>query len=298
VEFLKRFVGHIVVAVLFLACVFIWTTVYAQEGPSTLLGVNRGVLTFAVLDIGQGDALFIEGPTGIQIMVDAGPNTGAVLRELPNVMPLGDRTLDAVIETHPDADHMGGFVDVLERYQVAAFIEPGMNKDNTTIAALKKEIADQNIPVYIARRGMVLDLGGGAHLDILYPDTDVSTLSVDKSNDGSIVARLVYGETSALLTGDAAFGIENHLIQTSDAKDLESDLLKVGHHGSKTSTSDAFIKAVNPSTALISVGAKNSYGHPTKEVLDRLQSAGVPALRTDQHGTIVCTSNTIDFSCK
>lgn len=276
---------------LLLACAFIWTVASAQGGQGS------GVLTFAVLNIGQGDALYIEGPTGIQILVDAGPNTGAVLRELPNVMPLGDRTLDAVVETHPDADHMGGFVDMLARYEVGAFIEPGVDKDNTVIAALKKEIAAHNIPVYIARRGMVLDLGGGAHLDILYPDVDVSQFG-DKSNDASIVAHLVYGNTRAMLTGDAPFNIESRVIQISTAGEVTSDLLKVGHHGSKYSTSEAFVQAVHPQLALISVGAHNSYGHPTQDVLARLQAASVPVLRTDKNGRLTCMSDGTEFKCE
>jgi competence protein ComEC len=291
VEILKRFAGQATVAILLLACIFIWAAVYAQEGQGS------GALTFAVLDIGQGDGLFIQGPTGIQIMVDAGPNTGAVLRGLPKVMPLGDRTLDAVIETHPDSDHMGGFIDVLQRYKVGAFISPGIIKHNTTIDTLLKEVADQHIPTYVAHRGMVLDLGGGAQLDVLYPDQDVSGWG-DHDNDGCIVAHLVYGKTSALLTCDAPFSTEYHLMQISTSSDLLSNLLKVAHHGSKYSTSDAFITAVHPQLALISVGAHNSYGHPTAETLGRLQSAQVPIIRTDQHGIIICASDGTTFSCR
>ena len=128
------------VGALFLFCVVVWTAAYAQGAG------GRGVVTFAVLNIGQGDALYIEGPTGIQILIDAGPNTGAALSELAKVMPLADRSLDAVIETHPDADHMGGFIDVLERYQVGAVISPGIIKHNTITDALDKKIIDQKVP--------------------------------------------------------------------------------------------------------------------------------------------------------
>lgn len=291
VDFLKRHTTLAVLCVLAAACIAIWVAVYSAEHART------GVLTFAVLDIGQGDGLFIEGPTGIQVLVDAGPNTGAILRELPKVMAFGDRTIDAVIETHPDADHMGGFIDVLERYKVGAFITPGIIKHNTVTDRLDSEVSAQHIPVYIARRGMVVDLGGGVELDVLYPDLDVSGFA-ERTNDGAIVAHLVYGSTSVMLTADAPFSTEAHLIQISTSTDLVSDLLKVGHHGSKTSTSDAFIAAVHPQLALISVGAHNTYGHPTQETLGRLASAGVPVMRTDQHGTIVCTSNAIVFTCR
>lgn len=249
-----------------------------------------------MLDVGQGDALYIEGPTGLQVLVDAGPNTGAVLRELPRVMPFGDRTLDAVLETHPDADHMGGFVDVLERYRVGSYIAPGISKINTLIDALKKQLIEQNIPLYIARKGMIVDLGAGAYVEVLYPDQDVSNFG-NKTNDGCVVARLVYEETSALLPCDAGFSTEHYLLAAAPGP-LNSDVLKVGHHGSKTSTGGAFIAAVSPDIALVSVGAKNSYGHPTAETLGRLQSAGVPVMRTDQKGTVVCVSNGAAFTCE
>ncbi len=276
--------------VLALVCAGVWSAVYAQSSHAS------GKLLFAVLDIGQGDGLYIEGPTGIQIMVDAGPHDGAVLRALPAVMPAGDRTLDAVIETHPDADHMGGFVDVLARYTVGAFIEPGIDKHNATIDALEKEVVDQHIPRIIARRGMQLDLGAGARLDILYPDTDVSGYG-NKTNDGSIVAHLVYGKTSVLLTGDAPTNVETHLMQIASTSELMSNILKVGHHGSRFSTGATFVKEVSPQTAVISVGAHNTYGHPTKQVLDILAAQNIPVIRTDESGTIRCVSDGAVFSC-
>jgi len=272
-------------------CGSVWSVVYAQAAHES------GVLTFAVLDIGQGDGLFIEGPTGVQMLVDAGPHDGSAVRELSQVMPLGDRTLDAVIETHPDADHMGGFVDVLKRYSVGAFIEPGISKHNATIDALEKEVSAQHIPRIIARRGMMLDIGGGARLDILYPDIDVTNFG-ESTNEGSIVAHLVYGETSVLLTADAPFSTESHLMRISSSTDLQSTILKVGHHGSKYSTSDAFVSVVSPQMAVVSVGARNTYGHPAPRVLEVLAAHQVPLLRTDEGGTIICVSNGVRFTCE
>lgn len=289
VDFIRRHPLAPVVFLLAFICLGIWLVALGQ-------GKHSGVLTFAMLDIGQGDALFIEGPTGLQVLIDAGPNTGAVLRELPKVMRFGDRTIDAVMETHPDADHMGGLIDVFERYKVGAFITPGVIKHNTTTDALDARVDKEPALIYIARRGMVIDLGGGAHLDILYPDTDVSGWE-NKSNDGSVVARLVYGETEVMLTGDAAFATEDHLLAIASSS-LSADILKVGHHGSKSSTGAAFIKAVHPKIALVSVGADNSYGHPAPDVLSRLSAAAVPLMRTDTQGTIICTSNAVVFSCK
>ncbi len=290
VDFIRRYPLVPVVLLLAFVCLGVWLVVLGQ-------GRHSNTLTFAMLDIGQGDALFIEGPTGIQVLVDAGPNTGAILRALPKVMRFGDHTLDAVIETHPDADHMGGFVDVLERYKVGAYITPGItSKTNTLIEALNKKVDAERALIFVARAGMVVDLGGGARLDILYPDVDVSGWG-NRTNDGSIVARVVYGETEVLLTGDAAFATEDRLLQIASSS-LSADLLKVGHHGSKSSTGEKFIQAVRPQMALVSVGAKNTYGHPTQDVLGRLSAAGVPVMRTDQDGTIVCTSNAVVFTCK
>lgn len=272
------------------ACAAVWGAVYAQTPHSS------GVLTFSVLDIGQGDGLYIEGPTGIQLLVDAGPHDGAVLRALPHEMPVGDRSLDAVIETHPDADHMGGLVDILARYTVGAFIEPGIDKHNATIDALEKEVAEQHIPRIIARRGMTLDLGGGARLDILYPDKDVTGYG-SKTNDGSIMAHLVYGKTSALLTADDPISVEQHMLSIASSSELKSDILKVGHHGSRFSTGEGFVRVVSPQVAVISVGAHNTYGHPTQRVLDTLAAAKVPVLRTDESGTIRCVSDGAVFSC-
>ncbi len=289
VSFFYRYRTLILVCFFALVCATVWWIVYAQARE------HAGVVTLAMLDIGQGDALFIQGPTGIQVLVDAGPNTGAVLRALPRVMPWWDRSLDAALETHPDADHMGGFIDVFERYDVGAFITPGVVKHNTTTDALDKRVDREHAKIYVARQGMVVDLGGGAYLRVLYPNTDVSGWG-QKTNDASVVAQLVYGSTTAMLTGDAAFETEEKLLSMGET--LESDILKVGHHGSKTSTSDAFIKAVHPSVALVSVGKANMYGHPTPEVLERLSKAGVPIMRTDEEGTIVCTSNAIEFVCK
>lgn len=280
--FIKKYGSLFILAALLLFCVGVWTAVYIETPP--------GKLTFAVLNIGQGDSLYIQSPTGIEVLVDSGPGGGALLRELPNVMRRGDRSIDAIIETHPDSDHMGGFVELIKRYKVGAFIEPGITKHNATIDALEEEVADGNIPKYIARRGMTLDLGGGARLDILFPDVDVSYFG-ERTNDGSIVARLVYGDTVALLTGDATIWTENRLLRMAGPDELASDILKVGHHGSKYSTGDAFVAAVHPSLAAISVGAKNTYGHPTEEVLNILARFNVPVLRTDQDGTLVFVSD-------
>jgi competence protein ComEC len=286
-QFLRRNFPYLAILALTLVSIGIWAEVFASTPP--------GKLTFAVLNIGQGDSLFIESPTGVQILIDGGPGTSALLRELPKVMSLGDREIDAVIETHPDADHMGGFVDLLKRYKVDNFISPGIEKHNATTDALMREVAEQNVPNYVARRGMWLDLGGGARLTILFPDTDVSHMNPDKDNDGGVVSHLVFGSTTVLLTADVTKAVEEHLIQISSSTDLESTILKVGHHGSRFSTGADFVKIVHPMLAVISVGAKNPYGHPTQEALNVLGNQKIPILRTDRDGTLIFKSNGVSF---
>ena len=168
--FLRRYFSYLVLAALVLISVGIWSAVWAESAP--------GKLIVAVLDVGQGDSIFIESPTGTQIIIDGGPDD-SILRDLPEVMPLSDRSLDAVLATHLDADHITGFVDLLKRYSVGNFIESGLVKSTLTARTLEKEVDSERIPRIIARRGMILDLGGGAELDVLAPDFDVSKLPED-----------------------------------------------------------------------------------------------------------------------
>ena len=249
---------------------------------------RAGVLTVAVLDIGQGDSIFITAPNGNQVLIDGGLGA-AVLRQLGQVMPLYDRSIDLVIATHPDADHIGGLVDVLKHFTVSGFIEPGVSAKSVVYETLKHKVAEQQLIPIIARRGMKVVLDNNIYLDILYPDQDVSSFA-DKTNDASIVARLVYGQESFMLTGDAPIGVEQHLIAL-DGNKLESDVLKVGHHGSRSSTGTEFLKAVKPQLAAISVGAENRYGHPTQEVLDRLAASKTEIYRTDKQGRITFSTN-------
>lgn len=244
-------------------------------------------LTFAMLDIGQGDALFIESPTGTQIMFDGGP-ARSVMGPLSRVMSPFDRSIDAIVITNPDADHISGFLDILKNYKVGKVFEPGTFNDSKTYQNLKQEIKNKNIPDILARRGMRLQIGGGAVIDILFPDRDVSTWA---SNDGSIVAKLTYEKTSVMLTGDSTALTEKIILAENSKAKLQSTILKVGHHGSRTSSSQSFVKAVTPIYAMISDGKDNKYGHPHKETLDTLSSFGAKVFRTDFLGTIIMKSD-------
>jgi competence protein ComEC len=243
--------------------------------------------TFAMLDVGQGDALFIESPSGTQVLIDSGPSK-KILGRLQQMMPFYDKTIDAIILSHADQDHLGGFLDVLKNYKVGKIFESGTISDSKTYKNLEEEIKNQNIPDIPAKKGMRLNLGGGAIMDILFPDRDVSNWD---TNDGSMVARLSYGNAKIMLTGDATKKTEGIILSENVKESLQSSILKVSHHGSHTGTSKEFLDAVSPAYALISVGKDNKYGHPHQDTLDALNLFGAKIFRTDKLGTIIIKSD-------
>lgn len=263
-------------------------------------------LTVSVMNIGQGDAIYIEAPNGNQVVVDGGPDA-KILHELGKLMPWYDKSLDMLVITNPDKDHIAGFVDVLKRFNVEYLLESGTENGSLVNNEIERLAKADGVKEILARRGMeiFLDQNAGVKLTILFPDRDVSK---EKTNDGSIVMRLTYGDTAVMLTGDAPTGVEGYLLSlassfssttpifTADLR-LKSDVLKVGHHGSRTSTSEAFVRAIAPKFAAISLGLDNKYGHPHQETLDTLSAAKptIEIFRTDQDGTIIFKSNGKNF---
>lgn len=253
-----------------------------------------GLLTVAVLDIGQGDAIYIEAPNGNQVLVDAGSGR-QILAALGAVMPFYDHSLDLLIATHPDADHVGGFPAVLERLRASGWLDPGMDSATATWAAVQAARVNAGLERLIARQGLKIILDKDVVMSVLWPVTDPDPQG--GTNDASIVARLDYGTTSVLLTGDAPTKpIENYLL-AHDPADLPATILKVGHHGSHYSSGLPFLQAVHPTYAAISVGAHNRYGHPAPQVLDNLTQLKIPILRTDERGTIIFKSDGVDIGC-
>lgn len=265
----------------FILTFVIWSTVFGSVQSSTL--------TVAFLDVGQGDSIFIEAPNGNQVLIDGGASA-AVLRELSRVMPFNDRSIDIVIATHPDKDHIGGLSDVLERFDVEYILESGVIGESNTFnsfVSLAEQEKKEGANRLLARRGQVIVLDQGIELRILFPDRDVSEI---ESNAGSVIAQLVYGETEFMFTGDSPQAIEKYLVSI-DGANLRSDVLKVGHHGSRTSSSEIFLAAVLPSYAVISAGADNRYGHPHAEVLESFNVIESELISTYESGVIIFESN-------
>jgi len=279
-KFLKKYwLGALLVSLL-LGNIVVWNAVYDRR-PSNLLRVY-------FFDIGQGDSIFVDTPSHGRILIDGGPNR-RVLSELGKVLPFSDKRIDVVIETHPDKDHIGGLPEVINRFKVGLFLEPGVESENRIDDELHRVLKEKNVPSFLARRGMTIDFLDGVKLVILFPNQDVSRW---ETNDASIIAKLVYGEKSFLLTGDATIKSENLLMSLdlptgqAGSEIINSTVLKAGHHGSRTSTSPLFAERVSPEYAVISAGKDNSYGHPHKETIDTLSKVGAKILSTIGLGTI------------
>ena len=269
--------------------------VYLPQNGFAILGQTAGLGTQACeeghlcvyyFDVGQGDATFIESPTGTQVLIDGGPD-GSVLRELGTVMGYLDKSIDVMIATHPDKDHIGGLIDVLERYEVLAIVRTENESDTSAWKQLERLAVEEGADIVYARRGQVYDIGGGVELEVLFPDRDPSGM---ESNASSIVMRLTFGGTSFLFTGDSPKSIEEYLVLVEGER-LMSDVLKVGHHGSRTSTSELFLAEVDPRYAVMSFGEGNTYGHPHVEVTDALFNYDVETHTTAKEGTIEIRSN-------
>lgn len=239
-----------------------------------------------VIDVGQGDAIALRSPAGRWLLVDAGVATeswdaGARV-VVPYLSRQGVRRLEGLVITHPDADHMGGAGAVIRALRPRWVADPGMSAPKSGYLELLRAAAGRGLPWVAARQGMEIDLDGMV-VGVLYPAERVVS---DDANDGSVVLRVVYGEFQLLLTGDAPAAVEQTLVRLHGRR-LEADVLKVGHHGSSTSTTPELLEATGARLALISAGRGNRYGHPHRRVVARLSEAGLAIARTDRHGSVV-----------
>ncbi|MFA6365123.1 MAG: MBL fold metallo-hydrolase [Candidatus Paceibacterota bacterium] len=228
-------------------------------------------------DVGQGDSEFVVLPGGARMLIDGGPANGRVMNELARTMSQGERYIDLVLMTHPQLDHFGGLIDVAKQYTIGAFLWSGRGSNAPAFQELLNELRNNHT--------QMISLGAGdsirsneSNITILSPtpaflhDTDL--------NNSTVVAEVMAANTSALFVGDIGTEVEEYLTHTFN---MRADILKVPHHGSRFSSSESFLREVHPKVAIIEVG-KNSYGHPTPEVLSRLSSVGARILRTDLNG--------------
>lgn len=255
-----------------------------------LIAAVRGVqseetLTIWMFDVGQGDALFIEFPTGEQWVIDGGRDD-AVLAKLGSVMWPWDRTLDAIVVTHPDADHITGLTAILERYKVNTIYETGARAHTRTDASLVHAMSQENAhrPAVHAHQEWFI---GDVQVQVIWPEAMEDGSYPDNRNEASIVLLLTYQDHEILLTGDIEAQTEHAIADTIG----DIDVLKVGHHGSISSTSWELLEHTSPEVALISSGENNRYGHPHPIVIDRLNTIGAQVFRTDTQGDIRLTSD-------
>lgn len=250
-----------------------------------------GDLEVAFLDVGQGDSILITAPNGNQLLIDGGPDR-QVLRSLGSVMPFFDRTIDLVIASHPDMDHIGGLPEVFENYEVLGFIEPNFQADTNAYAKLQVLVREEESTHFFAKAGTKIKLSPSVVLEVLEakPATWGPRGGKPDANYSSIVVKLTYASTSFLFMGDAPVKLERELLAKYPAK-LPANVLKISHHGAKSSNSLTFLRAVKPQISIISVGAKNRYKHPSPETLAWLEQVRTKVLMTKDLGTIKLKSD-------
>ncbi len=266
---------QIIIGGLVIVNVLAWIAVFEAAQPD--------LFEVRFFDVGQGDSILIETPQHHQILIDGGPNRKSVIRKLSAAMPFWDRTIDMVVLTHPHQDHAAGLIEVLRRYRVDAIMWTGVSYNSYTYDQLRERVErEQGIDVYRAREGMNVR-AGKARIRVLYPFDVVEYTEPNDANDTSVVLQASFGDTQVMLPGDITEKIEHRLVKQST---IQADILKVPHQGSRTSSSERFLQAVSPAISVISVG-HNSYGHPHKEVMDRIQEHSKRMLRTDRVGDII-----------
>lgn len=250
---------------------------------SFFLGARPHNLEVSFFDVSQGDCIFIETPENHQILIDAGPNNTTALEKVYASMPWWDKTIDLVILTHPESDHMRGMFNVFDNYQIENVVWTGVDNKKEIREDWIRTIYNEDAKRFTLDRGDKI-IASDVVFEVLNPEINLKDKEVKEVNNTSLVLKMIYNDSSFLFTGDISSKIEKTL------NDVDVDVLKVPHHGSKYSTSQELIEKTSPLMAVIQVG-KNSYGHPTEEVLTRLGNFGIKVLRNDINGDIKIISD-------
>lgn len=251
---------------------------------------NQPTLKVTYMDVGQADSILIQIPNGKNILIDAGNNEDSEMIT-SYLKKQGVRRLDVVIGTHPHEDHIGSLDNVIQTFEIGQVIMPKVTTNTQTFKEVLTAIQTKGLKIKEAKAGLKLELGSTEaespqiSAEILAPKSS----QYEDMNNYSVVLRLIYGQNAFLFTGDAEDVSENELLASTSS--LKADVLKIGHHGSNSSTSQEFLTRVSPKYAVISVGKDNTYGHPTPSTLERLKKSGVEVYRTDELGTIIAESN-------
>ncbi len=277
----------VVIVLAAVAAGFLFSKPAAQIGG----GIASADVTVHFIDVGQGDAELVLLPGGKTLLIDAGDN-GQEDRLLSYLRSAGIVRIDYLVGTHPHADHIGGMQEVINAFPVGKIFMPKVTHTSKTYLNLLKAIDEKGLSIETARQGKLLFDENSVRAEFLAPCSD----TYEDLNNYSAVIRLAYKDTSFLFTGDAEALSENEMLSAN--VNLQANVLKTGHHGSSTSTSQNFLKAVSPSFAVISCGKGNSYGHPHEEILKKLEKAGVQVFRTDEMGTIIIETDGKNFNIK
>ena len=277
-KFIKKYFNILSIIFIFIFLMSGCTSNGNSNSTSTYSG-----LKIHYIDVGQGDSELIQ-VNGKNLLIDAGPNESRdKLMSYLNKQNI--KKLDYVIATHPDEDHIGGMGNVLKKYSIDKFYTPKKIVNTKTFEYMIQQLKNKNMKIDTPTPGVQLDLGKNTTAEILAPNSK----SYPDTNNYSVVLKLTYGNTKFLFTGDAEKTSEMEMIDKN--YDLSADVLKVGHHGSSSSTSQQFLDKINPKIAVISCGKNNKYGHPHKKTINKLKKKNIQIYRTDVSGTIILTSN-------
>jgi len=275
---LKKF--GLIITGFIVICLVLVVIIWSQEEKA-------GDLQVIFFDVGQGDSILIQTPSGHDILIDGGPDS-SVLSKIGRQLAFYDHSIDLIVLSHAHSDHVAGLVDVLKRYDVNKVLYTGVDHSSPDFIAWKNLIEEKNIEMEIPIAGHVYQFDN-VSLEILFPFEDISAKEIKDLNDTSIVARLDYGQSCFLFTGDAPATIEEELLQ--HGSNLECDILKVGHHGSKYSSSLDFLRAIDSEQAVIQSGEGNTFNHPHRLILKRLGGLGMEILRNDEMGDVELQSD-------